>query len=46
MSPGQLAIALAVVFAVNLLRLGGLRPGERPRGRLWGSPDGSTDPGS
>jgi len=73
---GELAIALGVVFAVNLLPafgpptwavlvffsldfdlpavplvlggalLGGLRPGERPRRRLWDSPDGKAGRGS
>jgi len=38
-SPLGVALQLAMLAALGFL-LGGLRPGERPRQRLWGSADG------
>lgn len=44
-SPLGMGLQLAMLVALGLL-LGGLRPGERPRSRLWGSADGGTGRGS
>ena len=41
-SPLGLALQLAMLVALGVL-LGGLRPGEGPRGNLWGSPDGGSE---
>ena len=38
-SPLGVAVQLAMLVGLGIL-LGGLRPGETPRGRLWGSADG------
>jgi membrane protein YqaA with SNARE-associated domain len=43
-SPLGMALQLAMLVALGVL-LGGVRP-ERPRGRLWGSPDGGGEQGS
>lgn len=44
-SPLGMALQLAMLAALGVL-LGGVRPGERPRGRLWSSPDGRAPRGS
>ncbi len=44
-SPLGMGLQLAMLAGLGFL-LGGLRPGERPRRRLWGSPDGGTGHGS
>jgi len=43
-SPPGMALQLAMLVGLGIL-LGGRRPGERPRARLWGSADGGTPPG-
>lgn len=44
-SPLGMVLQLAMLVALGVL-LGGLRPGESPRSRLWGSPDGRAPRGS
>ncbi len=44
-SPLGMALQILMLVALAVL-LGGFRPGETPRGRLWSSPDGGTDPGT
>ena len=44
-SPLGMGLQLAMLIGLGAL-LGGLRPGERPRRRLWSSPDGKTGRGS
>jgi hypothetical protein len=40
-----MALQLTMLVALAVL-LGGFKPGDTPRGRLWGSPDGRADAGS
>ncbi len=44
-SPLGMMLQLAMLVALGVL-LGGVRPGESPRRRLWGSPDGRAPRGS